>query len=386
MSGEPLLFLIAGEPSGDALGGRLIASLRDLTAGRARITGIGGESMREQGLESLFPMSDLSVMGLAEIVPHLPLLLRRIREATRAIDASRPDAVITIDSPDFTRRVARRIADRGIPRIHYVAPSVWVWRPWRAKGFARDFNHLLALLPFEPPWFERHGLACRFVGHPVVDSGAGQGDGAAFRNRHGIGADEPLICVLPGSRRGEIARLADDFGTALGELALKHPNLKAVVPTVETVAELVVARSAKWPLPVTVVHGQDEKYDAMAASHVALAASGTVALELAMARVPTVIAYKMAPLTYFIARRLTKPDQFANLVNIILEREIVPELIQGECRPDRLAAELDRLMGPDGAAQVEAALPALEAMGMGGAPPGRRAAQAVLDIIGFSGT
>ena len=386
MTGDPLIFVIAGEPSGDLLGGRLMAALMEETAGRVRFAGIGGESMREQGLRSLFPMAELSLMGLAEIVPHIPRLLRRIRETAHAVDEARPATMVTIDSPDFTRRVARRIANRGIPRIHYVAPTVWAWRPGRAKGFARDFDHLLALLPFEPPWFERAGLPCRFVGHPVVESGADKGDGAAFRARNAIDPDETLICVLPGSRRGEVSRLAGDFGAALALLMQKH-EFRVVVPTVEGVAALVEARCADWPVPVKLVHGQAEKFDAMAASNLAMAASGTVALELALAHVPHVVAYRVAPLTYFIVRRLlTNPDQYGNLVNIILDRQVVPELVQENCRPERLAHELERLMGPDGAAQIEETEAALEQLGLGGPPPGRRAARAVLDILGTQRT
>lgn len=379
------IFMIAGEPSGDVLGARLMASLRDLAGGDIEITGVGGEMMREQGLASLFPMSELSVMGISEILPHLPNLLRRIRQTAHAVDSAAPDALITIDSPDFTRRVARRVRDRSIPRIHYVAPTVWAWRPWRAKGFARDFTHLLALLPFEPPWFERVGLPCSFVGHPVLESGADKGDGPAFRRRHGVGMDDMLVCVLPGSRRGEVARLAGDFGGALAILAQRHPVLRIVVPTIEAVAPLVRGIAAGWPGDPIIVQGSAERYDAMAAANAALAASGTVSLELALARLPTVIAYRLAPLTHFLVRRLVNVD-FASLVNIIEGREVVPELIQGDCRPDRLAAALEEMLGPEGLAQVEAVQPALAQLGLGGEPPGRRAAQAVLDIIASSGT
>ena len=385
MSRPLSVFMIAGEPSGDVLGARLMASLRDLTGGAIEISGVGGEMMREQGLESLFPMSELSVMGISEILPHLPGLLRRIRQTADAVDRMAPDALITIDSPDFTRRVARRVKDRSIPRIHYVAPTVWAWRPWRAKGFARDFTHLLALLPFEPPWFERVGLPCSFVGHSVLESGADRGDGPAFRQRHGIGPDDTLICVLPGSRRGEVARLADDFGGALALLAERNPALRVVVPTIAAIAPMVRNVTADWPGTPVIVQGAAERYDAMAAADVALAASGTVSLELALAGLPTVIAYRMAPLTHFLVRRLVSVD-YASLVNIIEDREVVPELIQDNCRPDRLAAELERMLGPDGAAQVEAVRPALAQLGLGGEPPARRAAQAVLDIITSSGT
>jgi lipid-A-disaccharide synthase len=385
MTGSASIFIIAGEPSGDVLGARLIAALRELTGGNIEISGVGGEMMREQGLESLFPMEELSVMGIAEILPHLPRLLRRIGETAAAVNLAAPDALVTIDSPDFTRRVARRVSDRSIPRIHYVAPTVWAWRPWRAKGFARDFTHLLALLPFEPPWFERAGLPCSFVGHPVIEAGADKGDGAAFRARHGIAADVPVICVLPGSRRGEIGRLAGDFGSALHLLAERHPGMRPLVPTIEAMAPLVHDLAAGWPGSPIVVQGVSERYDAMAASNAALAASGTVALELALAQVPTVIAYRVAPLTHFIVRRLLNID-YGNLINIIEDREIVPELIQGDCRPDRLVAALERMLGPEGAAQIEEGRPALSQLGLGGEAPSKRAAQAVLDIVVRSGT
>jgi lipid-A-disaccharide synthase len=377
--------MIAGEPSGDVLGARLIAALREMTGGNVEVSGVGGEMMREQGLESLFPMEELSVMGIAEIVPHLPRLLRRIRETAMAVDRAAPEALVTIDSPDFARRVARRVSDRSIPRIHYVAPTVWAWRPWRAKGFARDFTHLLTLLPFEPPWFEPAGLSCSFVGHPVLETGADKGDGPAFRARHGIAADAPVICVLPGSRRGEIGRLAGDFGSALALLAEHQPGMRPVVPTIEATAAMVRGLAADWPGSPIVVRGAAERYDAMAASNAALAASGTVALELALARVPTVIAYRVAPLTHFIVRRFISVD-YGNLINLIEDREIVPELIQGDCRPDRLVAALERMLGPEGVAQIEAVQPALSRLGLGGEAPSRRAAQTVLDIIARSGT
>jgi lipid-A-disaccharide synthase len=385
MSGAASIFIIAGEPSGDVLGSRLIAALRDLTDGQVTVTGVGGEMMREQGLDSLFPMEEISVMGIAEILPHLPRLLSRIRETALAVNRAAPDALVTIDSPDFTRRVVRRVADRSIPRIHYVAPTVWAWRPWRAKGFARDFTHLLALLPFEPPWFERAGLSCDFVGHPVIETSAGKGDGPAFRMRHDIADDAPVICVLPGSRRGEVGRLAGDFGSALTLLAEHRPGIRTVVPTIEAMAPFVRSLAADWPGSPIIVQGEAERYAAMAASDAALAASGTVALELALAGVPTVIAYRVAPLTHFVVRRLLSVD-YGNLVNIIEDREIVPELIQGDCRPERLASTLERMLGPDGAAQVEAVRPALSQLGLGGVLPSRRAAQAVLDIVARSGT
>lgn len=384
MSAAQTIFIIAGEPSGDVLAGRLMEALSEMTAGGVRFVGVGGEMMQAHGLKSLFPMEELSVMGLAEIVPHLPRLLRHIRRTAAAVDEVAPRALITVDSPDFTRRVARRVRDRSIPRIHYVAPTVWAWRPGRARGFARDFSHLLSLLPFEPPWFERAGLPCTFTGHPVVEGGAGSGDGKGFRTRYGIPSDVPAICVLPGSRRGEVARLAADFGAALVLFQRRVPGMRVVVPTVPGVADLVERHAAGWPGSPLVIRGEPQRYDAMAASNAALAASGTVALELALAGVPAVIAYRLAPLTHFIVRRMLSV-RYANLVNIIEDREIVPELIQDDCRPERLAKELERLLGLAGSAQVAASQSALRQLGLGGEPPSRRAARAVLDIIGDRG-
>src|SRR6266702_1905172 len=216
----PFLFLIAGEPSGDALGAALIAALRERAAGRLRVAGIGGEAMAEQGLASLVPLADLAVAGVAEVLPRAPLILRRVRETVAAIRAMKPDAVVTIDSSGFSWRVAQRLRRRGerLPLIHYVAPMVWAWRGGRARRMARWYDHLLTLLPFEPAYFERTGLAASYVGHPVLESGADKGDGARFRARHGIGGDELVLSVLPGSRGGEVRRLVPIFGETLDRL------------------------------------------------------------------------------------------------------------------------------------------------------------------------
>ena len=376
----PLFFLIAGEPSGDGLGGHLMAALKGLCGSHVRFSGIGGPRMSEQGLSSLFPMPELSVMGLAEVIPHLPRLSRRLAQTVAEIKARRPAAVITIDSPGFNFRVAKRLKGAGIRLIHYVAPSVWAWRPGRARQVAGFLDHLLALLPFEPPYFEAEGLSCTFVGHPIVESGADKGDGGAFRRRHGIADDDPIICVLPGSRRGETARLLPVFGATLGLLKRTRPRLHAVVPTVGAVAGGVSEAAAGWPVPALVVDSESEKFDGFAASDAALAASGTVALELALARVPAVIAYRVNPLTAWLARRLIRVP-YANLVNIVLEREVVPEFIQSDCRPQLLVPAIERLFDGSGAAQTEAAAEALRRMGHGGPSPIERAARAVLDAV-----
>jgi len=374
------VFVVAGEPSGDELGGRLMAALKDICGDKVRFAGVGGPAMEAQGLQSLFPMSELSVMGLLEVLPHVPRLLKRIRQTAEAVDAMSPDVVVTIDSPSFAYRVVRRIRNRYIPRVHYVAPTVWAWRPWRVNKIRRHFDMVLTLLPFEAPFFEKADIPCRFVGHPVVEYGADSGDGAGFREKYGIAADDTVICMLLGSRRSEVTRLAAPFAGALALLQAKHPSLKAVVPTVPGVGGLVRELTDAFPVPTLVVERREEKYDAMAASNAAIAASGTVALEIALAGLPAVIAYKVAPITAAILRGLMLV-RFVNLINLILQREVVPERLQFQCTPEILAAETEKLLGPDGRAQIAEARVALAQLGADGTPPSRRAAQAVIDMV-----
>lgn len=383
---RPLVFLIAGEPSGDALGARLMAALKRRSDRSIAFIGVGGVRMADEGLSSLFPMDELSLMGAAEILPHIPRLLRRIRETTDAIITARPDVVVTIDAPAFTFRVAKRVrrqqGGNGITLIHYVAPQVWAWKRGRAREVAGYLDHLMALLPFESPYFEAEGLPCTFVGHPVVESGADKGDGAGFRRRHDLPADAELVCVLPGSRRSEVGRLLPVFGATLALLARSRPNLRAVLPAVEACRSQIAAAVAAWPVPATVVSGQQERYDAFAAADVALAASGTVALELAMAGTPMVITYKLNPITALLARQVVK-TRFVNLINLILEREVVPELLLGACRPDRLADAVERLLDDPEArtAQRAGAKEALRALHGVGLKPSERAADVVLACI-----
>ncbi len=374
--------MIAGEPSGDVLGGRLMAALKTRSDIPLTFAGIGGERMIAEGLESLFDMQEISVMGYLEVVPKIPGLLARLRETAEAARRLRPDAVITIDSPDFTLRVARKLKGLAVPLIHYVAPQVWAHRPGRAAKIAGFLDHILALLPFEPPLFEAHGLPCTYVGHAIVEEGADAGDGPAFRRRYGIPAEAPLIAALPGSRHGEVARHLPIFGAALGKLAASRPGLRAVVPTIAAVADEVARGAAGWPVETLVVTGGREKYHAFAAADAALAASGTVALELAIAALPTVIAYKAHALTAWAARRMILVP-YACLVNLILDQPAVPEFIQERCRPDLLAEAIASLLDdPEArAAQNAAARRAVEILGLGGVSPSARAAEVVLGII-----
>ncbi|HEV2302374.1 MAG TPA: lipid-A-disaccharide synthase [Stellaceae bacterium] len=380
----PFVFFVTGEPSGDRLGAMLIAALRERTGGRLRIAGVGGEHMAEEGLESLVPLGDLAVIGVAEVLPRAPLILRWVRESVAAIERLEPDAVVTIDSSGFSWRIAQRLRRRGasLPLIHYVAPMVWAWRPGRARRMARWYDHLLALLPFEPPYFERVGLPCSYVGHPIVESGADRGDAARFRAAHGLGPDELLIAVLPGSRGGEVARLLPLFGAALRLLAQDTGPFRAVVPTVATVAEAVRAGVRDWPAPSIVVEGLAAKYDAFAASRAALAASGSVALELAMAKLPMVVAYRLNPLTEALLKRVLKVRQ-VNLLNLVLETPLVPELLGPECTPQRLCAALLELIRDERvrAAHRKGYDAAMRRLRGDRASPSLAAADRVLEII-----
>ncbi|MBM3506305.1 MAG: lipid-A-disaccharide synthase [Alphaproteobacteria bacterium] len=375
------IMVVAGEASGDALGAGLMAALKSLTAGAVRFTGVGGPAMEAQGLASLFPMQELSLMGIAEVLPKVRHLARRLRETEDHALGSGPDAVVTIDSPGFNFRLARRLKPQGLTLIHYVAPSVWAWRPGRAKRIVPLFDHLLSLLPFEPRYFEDEGLRSSFVGHPVIESAAGKGDGFAFRARHKLPAGATVVCVLPGSRHSETRRLLQPFGATIERLAQEFERLVAVVPAVPHLEASIRAATAVWRVPTVVVPGA-ERYDAMAASDAALAASGTVALELALAKVPAVIAYRMHPLTWLLVKRLALTP-YVNLVNILVRRAVVPELLQHDCVPARLDEAVRTVLTDKEhrAAQMEAAADAIGMLTPPNGTPSQAAAEAVLKVI-----
>ena len=351
----PLIWLIAGEPSGDLIGAGLIDALNKRTGGRFRVTGIGGEAMESAGLQSRFPISDIAVMGLVEIIPRIPLIKRRMRETIAQIKQDKPAIVVSIDVPGFCYDVWKGLRGSDIPLVHYVAPTVWAWRPDRAKKFARELDHLMALLPFEPPYFEKEGLDCTFVGHPVLEGGAEKGDGERFRQQHGIAPGDKAICVLPGSRSGELKRLAEVFRQSAVTIVEKYPDAVFAFPTVSYLSETVTELARSWPGRTVVVSSISEKFDAMQACNVAMAASGTVSLELAMARVPHIVAYRMNALTVRIVRLLHGMNQkFVNLVNILLDREIIPEFIQERCRSDLIADYMCKLLDDPEAREEQA--------------------------------
>ncbi|MFV0410700.1 MAG: lipid-A-disaccharide synthase [Paracoccus sp. (in: a-proteobacteria)] len=377
-------FLIAGEVSGDKLGGALMAGLRAMQP-EASFEGVGGAEMAAQGLGSLFPMEELSVMGIAEVLPKYRQLKRRIAETARAVVDAAPDALITIDSPDFCLRVVKAAKELGYdgPVIHYVAPSVWAWRPGRAAKMSKLVDHVLALLPFEPPYMEAAGMSCDFVGHPVVaEELASWAEAEAFRNAHDIPSDAPLVLCLPGSRKGEVAHLAPRFDEALIRVRDRIPELRVVIPTVPGVSRMVREMTKRWPAAPIVVEDPAGKRAAFMASNLALAASGTVSLELAANGVPMVIAYDMAPISRWLIGMLLKTDT-VTLVNLVSETRAVPEFLGRNCRPAPIAESLlDLLESPEKcAAQVDAMALTMDRLGEGGAAPGLRAATSVLDFL-----
>jgi lipid-A-disaccharide synthase len=373
----PLIYLIAGEPSGDVLGARLMRAILSLCP-TATFAGIGGTAMAAEGCASLFPISDLSLMGLLEVLPKLRQLKRRLRQTADDIAARRPDVVVTIDAPGFTLRVLRAIAPLGIPRAHYVAPQVWAWREGRVKHYPGLWERLLCLLPFEPAFFARHGLPATFVGHPVLESGCETGDAQRFRVRHNLAHDDRLLIVMPGSRRSEINRLLPILRATLERL--REPVIP-VVPLAGPVAAAVTEATLSWmPRPILVADN-GEKHDAFAAAAAALTKSGTSTLELALAGVPMVVTYRANPITIWMVRRLALV-KYASLLNILSEREIVPELLQGDATPEKLAAALETILTPAGATAQRAAFVApLSMLRPSEGAPSHAAAVAVLELI-----
>lgn len=337
------IYLIAGEPSGDLLGSRLMKALK--AKGEVEFFGLGGDTMQQAGLKSLFDISELAVMGLLEVIPSIPRILGRIKQVVADIKEHKPDVVITIDSWSFSSRIHKALRKLNLPikQIHYVAPQVWAWKKRRAKTMYKYIDELLTLLPNEEKYFTPYHLRVDFVGHPVIESAALTADGNAFRQAHNIPPSAKIISILPGSRHNEVSRLLPDFLRAAELLYQQNHDLYFVLPTVSTVEKRVRAMLQNVKIPLLVVTGEDERYGAFQASSAAIAASGTVALELAMCRIPHIIAYKVAPLTYAIAKHLVK-IKYVNLTNIMLNRLVIPELLQYDCTPENITADINDLL------------------------------------------
>lgn len=334
------IYLIAGEASGDRLGAQAMEELKARFPS-AVFSGIGGAMMQARGLKSLFPMEELSVMGIMEIAPHIPSLLQRIKQTVADIEAKNPDIILSIDSPDFCFRVMKKVKERGITkakRIHYVAPTVWAWRPGRARKIAAFLDGIICLFPFEPDYFLKEGLLAVFAGHPVMNSGLPSADGSLFREERGITSGQKALGVFLGSRRSEIARHGKIFQKALKEINRRIPGLHIITPTLPHLEPLVYDILKDYPGTVHITSEADMKWSAFKACDAAIAVSGTVGLELAIAGVPHCIAYRASPLTAAIVRRVVKV-KYAHLGNILLNRGAIPEYIQEKCTDYSIARE-----------------------------------------------
>ncbi len=338
------IFIIAGEPSGDVLGGKLMAEIKQ-QSNTVEFVGVGGAKMEEQGLNSIFPIDDLSLMGFVEVVPHIPKLLKRINQTVATIIDQKADMVITIDSPDFCFRVISKLNKnplaKKIKKVHFIAPTVWAYREKRAEKISKLYDLLLVILPFEPPYFEKHGLETLFIGHPITESACAllQRDLSAaraeFLESHKISPNELVICAMAGSRLGEVKRILPEIIGAINILAVQNPNLVVLMPVIKKTKELVEGYSKQLQTRVILIDEQ-QKYQAFTASNLAIAKSGTNNLEIAIAGLPMITVYKINPITHWLIKDMIKV-KFANLINIILNRELIPEMIQDNCNPKKIA-------------------------------------------------
>ena len=381
---KPLrLFLIAGEHSGDALGGKLIEALRNLSPRPLELGGVGGELMAAQGCPSLFPLTELAVMSLLDVIPRLRNIWRRVRMTAEAARAFHPDVLVILDSPDFTHQVAKRVRrkDPSIPIVDYVSPSVWAWRPWRARSMRRYVDHIMGILPFEPEVHRRlGGPPCSYVGHPLIEKldWIDALDPEPLRKRLGIAKGTPVLVVLPGSRSSEVKRLMAPFGEALILLAETSEPFEVVLPAVDSVRSLIEEGIGEWTIKPHLVSGEADRFASFKLARASLAASGTVTLELALAGTPMMVAYR-TPLPS--GSRFLLIAHSVVLPNLILGENMFPELLQDDCSGDKLAEALLPLMaaGAERERQLEAVKRVRECVQDEGAPPSERAAKIVLD-------
>ena len=374
------IFLIATEESGDRLGASLMKVLRQRLGGAVRFEGVGGQAMAREGLVSLFPIEQLSIMGFAAVVKQLPMLLRRINETATAVTQASPDVLVIIDSPDFTHRVARRVraSDPAIPIVNYVSPSVWAWRPGRARAMTAYVDHVLALLPFEPAEYRKlHGPPCSYVGHPLTEQVGALRPGPDEQKRRDDAP--PVLLVLPGSRRSEVRHHIAVFGAALGRLRDEGVAFELVLPTMPHLADAVREGVANWPVRPGIVIGEAEKRAAFRIARAALAKSGTVTLELALAGVPMVTAYRTGAIEAWIMLRMIKIPSVI-LANLVVGDNVVPEFLQTDCTSENLSRALRDVLeeAPLRRRQVEAFAKIDAIMSTGNVTPSTRAADIVL--------
>lgn len=380
------VFLTAGEASGDTLGSRLMRALKAQYAGEIHFTGVGGEQMQAEGLRSLFPMEELSLMGITEIAPKLMQVLKRISQTSDYIVKNSPDIVVTIDSPDFSFRVAKSVHAskmRGPLWVHYVAPTVWAWRPERAAKVAGLYDGVMCLYPMEPSYFTRHGMSAAFTGHPVLEGAYKAAKGRSFRDMKNIPADAKTLGVLLGSRNGELKRVAPHIRAALEQMRGDLNDVHIIAPTLKHIEPRVRNILSGLPCPVHVTVDPAHKWDAFAAMDTAVAVSGTVALELAVAGVPHVIAYRMSPVTWEIVKRKINV-RYAHMANILLDRDIVPEYIQQDCNADNIADGIRRVLSES--ENQKTAFNELRSMlsGADDGAPSEQAARYLLDLYSRS--
>lgn len=386
------IFLIAGEPSGDVLGGKLIAKIKEeikndpkFSNKELELFGIGGKNMIDQGLKSFFEMSELSLMGFAEIIPHLPKLIKRINQTATEIIRINPDIVITIDSPDFCFRVIKKLKKnpdaKNIKKIHFVAPTVWAYREKRAHKIAKLFDLLLVILPFEPPYFQKYGLKTKFIGHPITENKIEIADND-FRKKYEVSDDEILICLTPGSRIGEVKRILPEMTEAINILSKTHKNLVAAIQATEKTYDLIKDQITQFQTKAILVLPED-KIKLFSSANLAIAKSGTNTLEMAMYELPMIITYKVNLLTYLLLKMMIK-IKFANLINLILNREVIPEMLQYDCNGTKLAEQLNILLkNPEKQKnQIKESLEVLKILGLNSKEnPSLKAAKAVLSQL-----
>ena len=378
------VLLTALEASGDALGAGLMRALKRRLGPDVRFIGVGGLEMQAEGLVSAFDIAELSVVGLLDGLLAYRRADQRAAQIAELAAREAPDIAVLIDSWGFSYLLARRLRSTlpGLTMVKYVAPQAWASRPGRAKALARAFDRLLSIIAFEAPLFEAAGARVTFVGHPALAADVVAGDAARFRSRIGAQPGDQILLVLPGSRASEVGRLMPPFEEAIARLKPGRPSLHVVVAPASSVQDQVVARVAGWPFRAHLVQDAEGRRDAMAAADVALACSGTVTTELAVAGCPMIVAYRLGALSYQIARRIVR-TRFITLINIAAGGAVAPELIQGECTGERLAEALaKRLDDPAfGQAQAAAQMAALEKLGGKGPPPAERAAAAIVEML-----
>lgn len=382
--GRPLdIFLVAGEESGDVLASAFMREIAAARDGAVRFRGVGGPRMEAAGLNSLFPMDDITAIGFGQVIVGLPRILRRMGETVRAILDEPPDVLVLVDAPDFNHRVAARVRVRlpDLPIVKYVAPTVWVWRPGRARAMRPYTDHVLALLPFEPEVMARlGGPPTTYVGHPLLGVLDRLTPDAAELARRA--AEPPLLLALPGSRRSELARLGADFGAAFGQLRASGRDFELALPTLPRREAEVRALTAQWPVKPTIITDEAGKHAAFRRARAALAASGTVTLELALAGVPTIAAYKVHTIEAWLAPILLSGTSII-LTNRILGEDVVPEFLQTDCTPEKLAAGLVTAIddGPVRQRQTEGFRRLRDVLAVDGETPAQRAVQVVLDTL-----